>query len=378
MAESIYLVAGARPNFIKLAPLVWVLKTRGDIPFQIVHTGQHYDHAMSQAFFDVLNIPEPDINLEVGSGDQNIQTAHILERFDKLMSEKPPYAVVVFGDVNSTVACSLAAAKRLIPVVHVEAGLRSFDRTMPEEINRLVTDALSDLLLVSENSGLIHLKQEGIPSEKIRLVGNIMIDSLVHMLPKALSRSTAERLGLEAGGYALLTLHRPSNVDEPETLLRLLDLFGNLSRKLPIIFPVHPRTKKQMESLGYLPPATFHMVEPADYLDSVCLQKQAKMVLTDSGGIQEETSCLGIPCLTLRFNTERPVTVELGTSTIVGNDPDRIREAFEQVLTGTYKKGKPIPLWDGHTAERVADCLFELTRREMLQSFQRQVEHKRQ
>jgi len=357
---SIYLVAGARPNFIKLAPLVWVLSSRKDLPFQIVHTGQHYDHAMSQTFFDVLKIPEPDINLEVGSGEQNIQTARILERFDGLLQEKPPEAVVVFGDVNSTLACSLAAAKRLIPVIHVEAGLRSFDRSMPEEVNRLVTDTLSDLLLVSENSGILNLKHEGISDEKVRLVGNIMIDSLVKMLPKALERQTAARLGFGSGQYALLTLHRPSNVDDRETLLRLLNLFADLSRKLPIVFPVHPRTKKQVESLGLITPASFRMVEPVDYLDSLCLQKQAKLVLTDSGGIQEETSCLGVPCLTLRNNTERPVTVELGTSTIVGNNTRLIRKNFEQVLAGRYKQGQPIPLWDGHTAERVSDCLREL------------------
>jgi UDP-N-acetylglucosamine 2-epimerase (non-hydrolysing) len=356
-AKTIYLVAGARPNFIKLAPLVWMLNARQEIPFKIVHTGQHYDHAMSQTFFDVLNIPEPDINLEVGSGEQNIQTARILERFDGLLEEKPPSAVVVFGDVNSTLACSLAAAKRLVPVAHVEAGLRSFDRTMPEEINRLVTDALSDLLLVSENSGILHLKQEGIPDVKVRLVGNIMIDSLVEMLPKAIKRQTAANMGVEPGQYALLTLHRPSNVDDPGTLSRLLNLFAALARRLPFVFPVHPRTKKQIESLDYSTPANFKMVEPVDYLDSLCLQKQAKLVLTDSGGIQEETSYLGIPCLTLRQNTERPVTVQLGTSTIVGNNEGLIRETFEQVLAGKYKHGRSIPLWDGHTAERVADNL---------------------
>jgi len=357
-SNPLYLVAGARPNFIKLAPLAWELNNRKDLPFQIVHTGQHYDHAMSQAFFDVLDIPEPEINLEVGSGEQSLQTARILERFDQLIAEKPPQAVVVFGDVNSTLACSLAAAKRLIPIVHVEAGLRSFDRSMPEEVNRLVTDALSDLLLVSENSGLVHLKHEGIADEKVRLVGNIMIDSLVRMRPKALERQTARRLGLKPSGYALLTLHRPSNVDEPETLMRLLKLFGELSRELTIVFSVHPRTKKQMELLGYEAPSRLLLLEPVDYLDSLCLQMQAKMVLTDSGGIQEETSFLRIPCLTLRANTERPVTVELGTSTIVGNDDARIREVFKQVLAGKYKKGQPIPLWDGHTAERVADSLY--------------------
>lgn len=312
---------------------------------------------MSKAFFEVLNIPEPNINLEVGSGEQSIQTARILERFDGLLHEQPPSAVVVFGDVNSTLACSLVAVKRLIPVIHVEAGLRSFDRTMPEEINRLVTDTVSDLLLVSENSGIVNLKQEGIPDQKVRFVGNIMIDSLIQMQPKALERQTAARLGVEPGRYALLTLHRPSNVDDPETLSRLLNLFADLSRKLPIIFPVHPRTRKHIENLGFTPPADFHNVEPVDYLDSLCLQKQAKLVLTDSGGIQEETSCLGIPCLTLRRNTERPVTVELGTSTIVGNNEHLIRETFEEVLAGRYKHGQAIPLWDGHTAERVADCL---------------------
>jgi len=360
MTEPIYLVAGARPNFIKLAPLVWVLHSRPSMPFQIIHTGQHYDRAMSQTFFEILNLPEPDINLEVGSGTQSFQTARILERFDGLLDEKSPSAVVVFGDVNSTLACSLAAAKRQIPVVHVEAGLRSFDRSMPEEINRLVTDTLSDLLLVSENSGMLHLHQEGIPDEKVRLVGNIMIDSLVRMQPKALERQTAVRLGVEPGQYALLTLHRPSNVDDPGTLSRLLNLFADLSRKIPLIFPVHPRTKKQIESLGYTPPTDFRLVEPVDYLDSLCLQKQSKLVLTDSGGIQEETSCMGIPCLTLRKNTERPVTVELGTSTIVGNDENLIRKSFEQVLAGQYKHGQPIPLWDGHTAERVADKLQDL------------------
>ena len=358
--KSIYLVAGARPNFVKLAPLVWALNSRRDIPFQIVHTGQHYDLAMSQAFFNILNIPEPDINLEVGSGAQSFQTARILERFDGLIEEKPPSAVVVFGDVNSTLACSLAAAKRLLPVVHVEAGLRSFDRSMPEEINRLVTDALSDLLLVSENSGLVNLKNEGIPDDKVRLVGNIMIDSLLSMQPKALERPVLAQSGLEPGQYALLTLHRPSNVDDPVTLLHLLNLFADLSHKLPIVFPVHPRTKKQINSLGYTTPANFHLLDPVDYLDSICLQALAKLVLTDSGGIQEETSCLGVPCLTLRKNTERPVTVELGTSTIVGADESLIRENFENILAGRYKHGKPIPLWDGHTAERVANCLRDL------------------
>jgi UDP-N-acetylglucosamine 2-epimerase (non-hydrolysing) len=357
VTKPIYLIAGARPNFIKLAPLVWELTARQEIPFQIIHTGQHYDPGMSQAFFEVLCIPEADINLEVGSGEQNLQTARILERFDRLLQEKLPRAVVVFGDVNSTLACSLAAAKRFVPVAHVEAGLRSFDRTMPEEINRLVTDTLSDLLLVSENSGILNLRREGISDEKVHLVGNIMIDSLVRMQSKALDRQTAGNLGFESGQYALLTLHRPSNVDDPVRLSRLLNLFSDLSQKLPIIFPAHPRTKKQMEKLAFSAPDNFRIVEPVDYLDSLCLQMHSKLVLTDSGGIQEETSCLGIPCLTLRKNTERPVTVEMGTSTIVGNDERLIQETFQQILAGDYKQGKPIPFWDGHTARRVADRL---------------------
>jgi len=360
MTKPLLLVAGARPNFIKLAPLVWILNSRRDVPFLVVHTGQHYDHAMSQAFFDVLEIPEPDVNLEVGSGEQNVQTARILERFDALLKEQSPSAVVVFGDVNSTLACSLAAAKRLIPVVHVEAGLRSFDRTMPEEINRLVTDSLSDLLLVSENSGLLNLQKEGIREDKVRMVGNIMIDSLIRMQSKAIERQTPARLGVKAGQYALLTMHRPSNVDDPGILLRLLNLFSDLSQMIPIVFPAHPRTKKQMELIGYALPANLLMVEPVDYLDSLCLQLHARMVMTDSGGIQEETSYLGVPCLTLRRNTERPVTVEMGTSTIVGDDEKLIRENFDLIMAGQYKHGQPIPFWDGHTAERVADCLNQL------------------
>lgn len=359
-STPIYLVAGARPNFIKLAPLVWELQSRVDLPYEIIHTGQHYDYAMSQAFFDILHIPEPQVNLEVGSGGQSIQTARILERFDNLLSEKPPCAVVVFGDVNSTLACALAAAKRLIPVIHVEAGLRSLDRTMPEEINRIVTDALADLLLVSEPAGLAHLKQEGIPEAKVRLVGNIMIDTLRRMEPQALEKNTAARLGLEPGHYVLLTLHRNFNVDDPQILRRLMAVFFDLSRQIPFLFPVHPRTRKQMEGLDLPMPSQFHLIDPVDYLDSLCLQKQAKAVLTDSGGIQEETSCLGVPCLTLRPTTERPITVELGTSTIVGTDENQIHQAFQAILAGNYKKGQPIPLWDGKTASRIADCLNEM------------------
>lgn len=358
--SPIYLVAGARPNFVKLAPLVDALRPVECLPFRIIHTGQHYDEALSGGFFQALGIPEPDVDLEVGSGTHGVQTARILERFERLLLESPPRAVVVFGDVNSTLACAVAASKLQVPVVHVEAGLRSFDRSMPEEINRIVTDVLSDLLLVSEPSGLVNLENEGISPEKVRFTGNIMIDSLERMLPRALERRTPERFGLPAGGYAYLTMHRPSNVDQPEVLERLLRLFAEISWELPLLFAVHPRTRSRMEALGILPddlPATFRMIEPVDYLDSLCLQKNARLVFTDSGGIQEETTYLDIPCLTLRENTERPVTVERGTSTLVGNNSERIQSALETVMLGDYKHASLIPMWDGHAATRIAEIL---------------------
>jgi UDP-N-acetylglucosamine 2-epimerase (non-hydrolysing) len=358
--RPLYLVAGARPNFIKLAPLVKALETRGKLDFQIIHTGQHYDNALSASFFRTLDIREPDTNLDVGSGPHGAQTARILERFEDLLLKAPPSAVVVFGDVNSTLACAVAAAKLQIAVVHVEAGLRSFDREMPEEINRIVTDVLSDLLLVSEPSGLFNLGREGIPSKKIRYVGNIMIDSLQRMLPLASARQVHARYGLEAGKYAYLTMHRPSNVDHPVILSRLMRLFDEISAKLPILFAVHPRTRDRirvLEETFQSRSPTFLQVEPLDYLDSLCLQKHARLVLTDSGGIQEESSVLSVPCLTLRENTERPITVEYGTSTLVGNNPERILTALEDVLAGAYKHSRPIPLWDGRTSERIADIL---------------------
>lgn len=360
MPDSLfYLVAGARPNFIKLAPLVHAFAARRKLDFQIIHTGQHYDDAMSQTFFQVLQIPPPHINLEVGSGKQGEQTARILERFEALLLEHPPDAVVVFGDVNSTMACAIAAVKLGIPIAHVEAGLRSFDRSMPEEINRLVTDTLSDWLFVSELSGLINLTREGIPASKLHFVGNIMIDSLTHMLPYALERNTLQRFGLEAGRYALLTMHRPSNVDIPTKLRELLDYFNTLAEEITIVFPAHPRTQHRIREAEIRLPASphFKLIPPVDYLDSLCLQKHARLVFTDSGGMQEETTYLNVPCLTLRENTERPATVELGTSTLVGNDPERIDRVYRQVIAGTYKSTKAIPLWDGHTAERIAEIL---------------------
>jgi UDP-N-acetylglucosamine 2-epimerase (non-hydrolysing) len=354
------LVAGARPNFMKLAPVVRALAGQAKIPFRIVDTGQHYDPSMNDVFFQQLGIPAPEVHLEVGSGSHGAQTAHILERYEAHLLQARPAATVVFGDVNSTLACALAAVKLGVGVVHVEAGLRSLDRTMPEEINRLLTDAVADLLLVSEASGLEHLKREGIPDERVRLVGNVMIDTLLSELPAARELAVARRLGLLDKGYGFLTLHRPSNVDDPRTLEGLLDLLEELSARLPIVFPVHPRTLASARRAGLadrLAPGGSRLIclGPTPYRDTISLVAGAAVVLTDSGGLQEETSVLRVPCITLRENTERPVTVTQGTSRIVGNDPDRIRAAFTDALAGRWSKGGDIPLWDGRAGQRVAD-----------------------
>ncbi len=359
MKPVVDLVAGARPNFIKVAPVVRAIIGTGAVDFRMVHTGQHYDEGMSDVFFAELGIPAPDFHLGVGSGSHGAQTARILERYEAHLMATRPSATVVFGDVNSTVACALAAVKLGVPVAHVEAGLRSFDRTMPEEINRLLTDAVSDLLLVSEPSGLANLRREGVSEAKTRLVGNVMIDNLLAHLPAARCRHTAGRLGLEPRGYGFVTLHRPSNVDDPRTLGSLLELFHELAQELPLVFPVHPRTLEAAKRMGVahrLAPGQRRLIclGPQPYLDTISLVAEARPVLTDSGGLQEETSVLGVPCLTLRENTERPITLELGTSRLVGNDPERIRGAFQDVLRGTWPQGRPIPLWDGAAAVRVA------------------------
>jgi len=355
-------VAGARPNFIKLAPVAAAIMEQGALDFRIVHTGQHYDDAMSENLFSELGIPAPDVHLEVGSGTHGAQTARILERYESNLMERRPAAIVVFGDVNSAVACALAAVKLGIPVAHVEAGLRSFDRTMPEEINRLLTDAISDLLLVSEPSGLTNLRGEGVPEHKVRLVGNVMIDTLLARLPAARTRAAALRLGLREGGYGFITLHRPSNVDDPRTLAALLGVVHEMSEELPLVFPVHPRTLAAARRLGLadsLAPGQKRLIclEPQPYLETISFVAAAAVVLTDSGGLQEETSVLRVPCLTLRQNTERPITVELGTSRLVGNDPERIRAGFRQVLDGAWPAGQPITLWDGAAGARVASEL---------------------
>jgi len=360
--RALDLVAGARPNFMKVAPILRVLGA-GPLSPRLVHTGQHYDEGMSGVFFRDLGIAEPDVYLGVGSGSHGQQTARILAAYEEHLVRTRPAAAVVVGDVNSTMACTLAAVKLGIPVAHVEAGLRSFDRTMPEEINRLVTDTLADLLLVSEPAGEENLRREGIADGRIRYVGNVMIDTLVRELPGARALGVTERLGLPAGGFAYVTLHRPSNVDDPARLARLANLLGALGARLPVVFPVHPRTRERLRGTGLegqlaSAPGVL-LLEPLGYRESLGLMAGARLVLTDSGGVQEETSYLGVPCLTLRPNTERPVTVSLGTNVVVGEEIERAWPLIEEVLAGRHKAGRPIPGWDGHAAERVAAALAE-------------------
>ena len=357
MTHHVMLVAGARPNFIKVAPVLRVLNARGTFRVTLVHTGQHYDDAMSGGFFRLLGIPDPHVNLNVGSASHAVQTARIMERFEPVLEEHKPACIVVFGDVNSTAACALVAAKLLVPVVHVEAGLRSFDRTMPEEINRIVTDALSGLLLTSDPAARPNLLAEGRPAASIVDIGNVMIDSLESMRGEMEKLQPWACFGFERGAYGLVTLHRPSNVDDPATLARVMATLERCAADLPLVFPVHPRTRARIAEAAPAADGRLKLVEPVDYLESLALQVGAAVVFTDSGGIQEESSHLGVPCLTLRPNTERPVTVELGTSTLVGNEPARIEAAFLAVRAGTYKKARPIPLWDGHAAERAAAAI---------------------
>ncbi len=361
------LIAGARPNFMKIAAVHRALAARGAFDVSLVHTGQHYDAAMSRLFFDELGIPEPDINLEVGSASHAVQTAEIMKRFEPVVLERRPDLVVVVGDVNSTAACAMVAKKiHGVGLAHVEAGLRSFDRTMPEEINRLVTDALSDLLFTSEPSGDRNLLAEGIPGERIVYVGNVMIDTLKAHLSRAAETRAIERLGLTAGNYALMTLHRPSNVDDLPVFRALMDAVADVAERLPVVFPVHPRTRETLEAWGAarggLPPGLVALA-PLGYLDFLQLMTGARLLLTDSGGVQEETTALGIPCLTLRRNTERPVTVEVGTNLLVGQDPERLRQAAMEILEGRNRRGALPPGWDGRAAERIADTLERWDRR---------------
>ena len=353
-------VCGARPNFMKIAPLMRAFAARPPIEARLVHTGQHYDETMSQAFFDDLHLPRPDINLEVGSASHAVQTALIMQRFEPVLEREHPDAVLVVGDVNSTIACALVAIKLGIPTIHVEAGLRSFDRSMPEEINRLLTDAISELLFVTEPSGVQNLRNEGIAPCRIHLVGNVMIDTLrAHQ--RLAERSTILRdLGLSSGGYGVLTLHRPANVDEPRVFARICDALVEIQRDLPLVFPVHPRTRGNLERNGLLKRLHdlpgLRLTEPLGYLDFLKLMSSAAIVLTDSGGIQEETTVLGVPCLTLRENTERPITIEQGTNQLVGTDPQRILAGYQRARSATFTPRIP-DLWDGHAAERIADII---------------------
>jgi UDP-N-acetylglucosamine 2-epimerase (non-hydrolysing) len=351
---------------MKVAPLLRAIEAYPRIRTGLIHTGQHYDESLSKVFFDELEIRPPDVCLNVGSGTHGAQTACIMERLETVLQAGQPFGtpydrVVVVGDVNSTMAAALVAAKLGIPIAHVEAGLRSFDRSMPEEINRLVTDTLSDLLFVSEPAGVANLMREGHPPEQIHLVGNVMIDTLRRLLPKARSRDTLRDCGVEKGRYAVMTLHRPANVDRPETLARILDVCVSVSGRLPIVFPVHPRTERRIRDFGLSAKLSgasdFRLVPPLGYLDFLALTSQARVIITDSGGLQEESTALGIPCLTMRPNTERPITVEMGTSTLVGDDMRELECRLGEVIAGTYKKGQCPALWDGKAAERIAGIL---------------------
>lgn len=349
-------VVGARPNFMKAAPVYRALASRGHKQV-LVHTGQHYDAMMSDVFFTVLEIPAPDESLNAGSGSHAQQTAAIMSRFEPVVLAHKPDIVLVYGDVNSTVAAALVCAKLGIRVGHVESGLRSFDRGMPEEINRLVTDQLADILFTPSLDGDENLAREGISKEKIFLVGNVMIDTLIQFLPKADSVFPSLKQSLSLDAYGLVTLHRPSNVDEEETFLPMLRALKSLSEQLPLIFPVHPRTQQKWSSQLEDCAPGIRIIAPLGYLEFLALQKNAAVVITDSGGIQEETTYLGTPCLTLRENTERPITVTIGTNVLIGRDWQLLKTEFQRAIAGRDKKAPMVPLWDGKASERIADVL---------------------
>jgi UDP-N-acetylglucosamine 2-epimerase (non-hydrolysing) len=357
-------VVGARPNFMKIAPVIAEMRRRADrLQPTLVHTGQHYDEAMSDSFFEDLQIPRPDVNLEVGSASHAEQTARIMLAFEQVIKEHQPDWVVVVGDVNSTMAATLVASKMLIKVAHIEAGLRSFDRTMPEEINRLVTDALADLLFTPSPDGNQNLLREGVPPEKIRFVGNVMIDTLYRNIERAGASPILEQLQLQKKSYCAMTLHRPSNVDDRETLAGILEALEVVQERLPIVFPIHPRTRARIAEFGFTSivekQKNLILTEPLGYLDFLQLYSNSRMVLTDSGGIQEETTALGIPCLTLRQNTERPITVTEGTNRLVGNDPAIIKHEALKALDNPPSAGRVPDLWDGQAAGRIVDAIEE-------------------
>jgi UDP-N-acetylglucosamine 2-epimerase (non-hydrolysing) len=357
-------VVGARPNLPKIAPLMREMQRHSEIEPILVHTGQHYDSNLSDIFFRQMGIPEPHVNLEVGSGSHAAQTAEVLKRIEPVLLDRKPNLALVVGDVNSTIAVGLAAVKLGIPLAHVEAGLRSFDRTMPEEINRILTDAIADYLFVTEEDAVGHLLKEGRPREAIHFVGNVMIDSLHHFLPIAQQSAIGAELGLRSNGnwrrFAVLTLHRPSNVDSMEKLAELLSAIDAIAAEVPVIFPVHPRTQQRLSQAGISHHPHLRLIAPVGYLDFLCLLSKASVVLTDSGGIQEETTALGVPCLTLRENTERPITISQGTNILVGTEPAKIVAAAHEILGGNSKAGRIPPLWDGHAAERIVEILLRL------------------
>jgi UDP-N-acetylglucosamine 2-epimerase (non-hydrolysing) len=373
-------IVGARPNMMKIAPLLAELRLHEDLESVLVHTGQHYDYSMSQVFFDQLRVPQPDYNLGVGSGRHYVQTAEIIRKFGELVQQDRPDMVVVAGDVNSTFACALVAAKERIPVAHVEAGLRSFDRSMPEEINRILTDSMADLLFTTEESANRNLANEGVAPDKVFFVGNLMIDSLVRALKITPESTLRSELGLSAKPYAVLTLHRPSNVDNAAQLSLTLDAIADLAQRIPVVFPAHPRTSQAIAGAelravrtwrgGQVPSRGLWMMPPASYLDFLDLIQHAVMVLTDSGGVQEETTYLGVPCLTYRDNTERPVTVSSGTNKVVGCNPHHLLlSALEVLEAAQYNRGRTSlrrpPLWDGRTAPRVVRILKEAGQRDL-------------
>ena len=359
MARSILCVVGARPNFMKIGPVIAALVRHG-LSAPLVHTGQHYDETMNDRFFIDLGLPRPDVNLDVGSASHAVQTAEIMRRFEPVLDQYAPTAVLVVGDVNSTIACALVAVKKGIKVIHVEAGLRSGDRTMPEEINRLLTDQISDWLFTTEREAGDNLAREGIASDRVVFVGNVMIDTLLAQRSRAVPAATTLAGRGGSAPHALVTLHRPSNVDCPQTLARLVGALSEMAGLLPVVFPVHPRTRARLEATGLtsrLEQAGVILLPPQGYLQMLGLMAEAKMVVTDSGGIQEETTALGVPCLTARDNTERPITLTQGTNTLVGQDPAVILAACRDVLTTGGKAGRQPELWDGQAGERIAATL---------------------
>ena len=365
--KKIYLIAGARPNFMKIAPIVRALRAHGGLTFKIIHTGQHYDRDMNDVFFEELGIPEPDVFMAAGGGSHSQQTGKIMVAFEELCQTERPNAVLVVGDVNSTLACSIAAKKLNIPVAHVEAGLRSADMTMPEEINRVVTDSISDWFFVTEPSGIANLKQEGKPDSMIHYVGHVMIDNLLYQAEQLASTDASgfetsvakATYKVNGGKYGVITLHRPSNVDCAEMMARIGGALKEIATELPLIFPVHPRTRGNLEKFGIDLGPNITLVGPQAYMAFLNLWKDAAVVLTDSGGLQEETTALGVPCITIRENTERPVTVNEGSNVLAGTDPARIIAEVRKVLRGEGKQGRRPHLWDGKAAERIVEVLVK-------------------